>query len=311
MGADPLSDVLSLVRARCVISRGFCAGGEWGLRFAPPRRLKLHAAMKGGCWILVDDQPPLRLDEGDVIIHNGAASFVLANSPQARAVDAAEVFATSPKPIVSFGSAAEGDTIGIGGHVELDAAGQELILSLLPPVTRIAADTPAAAELRSLLRRLLREITRPRPGSDFAAGQHAQLVLVEVLRIAVDTADSPPPGWLRLLADASLRPAVNAIHREPARPWRLEELALESAMSRSSFATRFRAAAGESPVAYLNRWRIRLAERALRDTETTVVQLARELGYASESSFSHAFKRVTAVSPSVYRSRERAVASAS
>ena len=114
---------------------------------------------------------------------------------------------------------------------------------------------------------------------------------------------------LGLLADAGLRPALNAIHREPARPWQLEELARESAMSRSSFAARFRAAAGEPPVSYLNRWRIRLAQKALRDTDTTVAQLASELGYASESSFSHAFKRITAVSPRGYRSRERAAPS--
>ena len=102
---------------------------------------------------------------------------------------------------------------------------------------------------------------------------------------------------------------MNAIHREPARLWRLEELALECAMSRSSFATRFRAAAGEPPVSYLNRWRIRLAQNALRETDTTVAELASELGYASESSFSHAFKRISAVPPRVYRSRERAAQS--
>jgi AraC-like DNA-binding protein len=290
-----------------VISRGFKAGGEWGLRFTPPRRLKLHAVMTGGCWILPDAGPQIRLDEGDVVILNGAASFVLASCPEARAVDAEEVFATSPDPILSFGTGQ--DHLGIGGHVELDAAGQELILSLLPPVTRVAADTVSAAELRPLLHRLLDEITRPRPGSVFAAEQHAQLVLVEVLRMAVETADSPPPGWLRLVADADLRPALNAIHREPARPWQLGDLARESAMSRSNFAARFRAAAGEPPVTYLNRWRIRLAQNALRDTDTTVAQLASELGYASESSFSHAFKRITAVSPRVYRSRERAAPS--
>jgi AraC-like DNA-binding protein len=266
--------------------------------------------MTGGCWIVPDALPPIRLEEGDVVVLNGAVTFVLASCPEALAVDADEVFATSTEPIVSFGSGSEHDTLGIGGHVELDATGQELILNLLPPVTRVVADTASATELRPLLRRLLEEIARPRPGSSFAAEQHAQLVLVEVLRIAVETAHSPAPGWLRLLGDADLRPALNAIHREPARPWQLVELARESAMSRSTFATRFRATAGEPPVTYHNRWRICLAQSALRDTDATVAQLARELGYASESSFSHAFKRITAVSPRAYRSRARATPSA-
>jgi AraC-like DNA-binding protein len=43
------------------------------------------------------------------------------------------------------------------------------------------------------------------------------------------------------------------------------------------------------------RRRIRLAEEALRDTDATVAEFAHDLGYASESWFSHAFKRVTTV----------------
>ena len=60
------------------------------------------------------------------------------------------------------------------------------------------------------------------------------------------------------------------------------------------------AAAGVAPLAYLARWRMRLAERALRQGDVPVVVLARDLGYASESAFSHAFKRIVGVSPSRY-----------
>jgi AraC-like DNA-binding protein len=300
MAADPLSDVLSLVRARCVISRGFTAGGEWGLHFDEPGRLKIHAVITGHCWLRAGQRPPTRLTAGDVAVLNGAESFTLSSHPGAPTVEADPLFAASPAPIVPISPGR--DHLGIGGHVELDGAGRELILGLLPPVTRIAAGTTAATRLAPLMRELLDELTHPRPGSAFAAEQHAQLALVEILRTALAATESPPPpGWLRLLADATLRPALNAIHREPARPWQLADLAREAAMSRSSFATRFRAAAGEPPVAYLNRWRIRLAQKALRDTTVTVAQLATDLGYASESSFSHAFKRQTTASPRAYR----------
>lgn len=38
-------------------------------------------------------------------------------------------------------------------------------------------------------------------------------------------AGRPRAGWLRLLADTKLRPALTLMHQQPARPWRLEELA--------------------------------------------------------------------------------------
>jgi AraC-like DNA-binding protein len=72
-------------------------------------------------------------------------------------------------------------------------------------------------------------------------------------------------------------------------------------MSRSHFAERFRLLAGQTPLAHLSQWRVRLAERALRESDTTVAALGERLGYASESSFSHAFRRVAGMSPSQYR----------
>ena len=76
-------------------------------------------------------------------------------------------------------------------------------------------------------------------------------------------------------------------------------------MSRTSFAERFRSVADVPPLTYLNRWRMLLAQRALRDGDTRVGPLAFELGYASESAFSNAFKREVGVSPLRYRSRVR------
>lgn len=303
MSSDPLSDALALVGARCVISRGFTAGGRWALRFRPPHRLKVHAALRGACWLILDDQPPLHLDEGDVAVSSGAASFVLASDPAVTPRDADEVFATDPTPVLALGGGDE--VLGIGGHVAMDRGGEELILAALPAVTRIPAADPSAGELRRLLDRLLREISSHRPGAEFAAEQHAQLVLVEVLRTVLDARDTPRAGWLRLLADTQLRPALVLMHQDPGHLWHLAELARAASMSRSTFAARFRSVAGEPPLTYLNRWRIRLAQAALRDSDTTVAELAAQLGYATESSFSHAFTRTTGASPRRYRNLHR------
>jgi AraC-like DNA-binding protein len=74
-------------------------------------------------------------------------------------------------------------------------------------------------------------------------------------------------------------------------------------MSRSSFAARFRDAAGTPPLAYLIAWRMLLAKRALSSGDTRVGALAFTLGYSSESAFSAAFKRHVGVSPAAFRAR--------
>lgn len=57
---------------------------------------------------------------------------------------------------------------------------------------------------------------------------------------------------------------------------------------------------------YLQRWRIRLAEQALRTGDTTLAHLAATLGSSSESALSTAFKKATGLSPRAYRNLRRA-----
>lgn len=117
--------------------------------------------------------------------------------------------------------------------------------------------------------------------------------------------EKPPIGWLRLLTDAPLAPALRLIHEQPGKRWGLAELARAANMSRTSFAERFRAVAGAPPLTYLSRWRMVLAQRALRDPDIRVGALAAQLGYGSESAFSTAFKREVGESPLHYRRRSR------
>jgi AraC-like DNA-binding protein len=289
--SDPLSDALGLVRARCVISRGVTEiGRPCTTRFPAERRLRLHVVMRGSCRLLFDGRDPLRLDEGDLAVTNGAESFVLAGDESA----------DSGQPPV----------VGIAGHIEMYGGYEDGILAALPPVTRIEGSSPVVVGVRYLLDRILGELSHPGPGSEFAREKYSQLILVEVLRVALDAANAPRTGWLRLLADAQLRPALALMHEHPAHTWRLTDLARAVSMSRSTFATRFRALSGEPPVTYLHRWRIHLAQAALRDTDVTVATLAARFGYASESSFSHAFTRTAGVSPRRYRTLHGRIAPA-
>jgi AraC-like DNA-binding protein len=160
--------------------------------------------------------------------------------------------------------------------------------------------------MRWLLDQLLRELTAERAGADFAADQLAQLMFVQVLRAYLADADALPAGRLRALADERIAPALRLMHADPGRPWQLEELARAAAMSRTTFAERFRAVAGVPPLTYLLDWRMSLARRALRDGETSVSALAQRVGYTSESAFSNAFKRTTGVAPRRYRDVARA-----
>ncbi|GLY91526.1 AraC family transcriptional regulator [Actinoallomurus iriomotensis] len=302
---DQLSEVFDLVEIRGQMTGAFAVRGPWVSRAAAiDDPLKLVAMVRGRARLRTDAaEEPIELEPGDVAILNNRSWLELqggtGDGPRHEIVPEAGSFAAR-----LVGADRGADDVVIGGRVGLNPAGRALLLQALPPVGHVRASAAAATSLRDSLERLFAEVTADRVGSAFAIRQYGQLLLLEVLRAYVDQTELPP-GWLRLLTDERLRPALSLMHAEPGRPWGLEELARAAAMSRTSFAERFRGVAGMPPLTYLNRWRMLLAQRALRDRDVRVGSLAAELGYASESAFSTAFKREVGESPLRYRHRVR------
>ena len=266
--------------------------------------LKFIAMARGRARLAADGiGAPLDLQSGDIAILNGRTWIELRGGTGEGPAREIEM----PVGYSSFHAAADladTDDIVLGGHVELNPAGEALLPEALPPVGHVRASAAAAPRLCSSLDRILDEVTGNLMGSAFAIRQHGQLLLLDMLRAYVDQAVLPP-GRLRLLADERLRPALDLMHAEPGRPWRLAELARAASMSRTTFAARFRLVAGMPPLTYLSRWRMLLAQRALREGGDRIAALASVLGYASESAFSTAFKREVGEAPRDYRHRHQ------
>jgi AraC-like DNA-binding protein len=301
--ADPFSDVLALADARSVVSGGFAAGGRWALRFPVPEQIKFFGVVTGGCWLRVDRaKAPVRLEAGDVFLP-WQVSFVLASDLTAPQLDARKVFPPNGSTTARLGS---GDgCFVLGGHVKVDAVGTAVLAEVLPPLIHVRAGSRHATVVQWILEQLAGEREAPLPGATIASAQLAQLMFLHILRAQLETAGALDTGWLRAAGDKRLAPVLQRMHADPRRAWHLGELAKAAAMSRTSFAEYFRRVAGVAPLTYLMQWRMRLAQRALRDDDSPISALAHELGYASESAFSNAFKRVVGIAPNHYRSAVR------
>ena len=302
MTSDPLSQVLDLLDARCILSGGLAARGAWVRQFPQPNALKIMAIAKGSCWLVMTHLPaPLQLHVGDVILVNGRHPMRLASDP------ALPVPETTWGDVQSVADIAprqhDGDVLIIGGHVAIDPARQGLLLDVLPPLVHVASSAPQAPTLDWLLDQLVHENSASQAGAEAATASLAQLLFVQSLRATLSTQAGGASGWLRALGDQRLAPALEMIHAEPARNWTVAELARQVGMSRTSFAVRFRKVAGTAPLTYLLSWRMRLAEHRLRSASISISELALEVGYSSESAFSNAFKRVVGSSPRAYRAQ--------
>jgi AraC family transcriptional regulator len=81
----------------------------------------------------------------------------------------------------------------------------------------------------------------------------------------------------------------------------LNRLAETLAMSPFHFAHAFRQATGLAPHRYLLQRRIERAKILLRETELSITEIAYQIGYSNQSSFSVLFRRVTGHTPKQFR----------
>ncbi|WP_211258520.1 AraC family transcriptional regulator [Luteibacter rhizovicinus] len=306
MPIDPLSDFLQLLDARAVVAGGLVAGGDWAVAFPGAEQIKFWGVVRGGCWHVSDeDTAPFRLVQGDVLLRIAPRPARLCSDVDVPPVWLADVRAANSDAVTHVGKG--DDFFLIGGMVELGQESERLLRDVLPPFVHVRGDSPEAEPIRWLLGQLLQERENQRPGQSAASAQLIQLMFVHVLRVYMASAEGMPAGWLRALNDARLAPVLRMMHADPARAWTLNELASASSMSRAGFAAYFNKVAGIAPMRYLTEWRMRLAQRTLAEGRVPLARLAESLGYASESAFSHAFKRVTGRSPTM---RRRGVADA-
>ena len=302
-GADPLSDVLALIRPRGYMSGGIDAGGDWAISFERHAGFRCFALVSGRCWLQMDGVVDAVLVEaGDFVVVSRGQSFRLASDLAVAPVDIMTVIQSPLKGKILTWQGG-GQSLALSAFFTFAGDHASMLLEVLPPIVHVRKDSDRAV-MRWYLERMMTVIREPQPGS-FLLGEHlAQMILIEVLRLYMtDTANGSGKdrvGWLSALGDKQINAAISAIHEKPGYRWTLQELAECAGMSRSSFALRFKEKVGTPAIDYLIRWRMLLAGDRLVNSDDSVASIALSLGYESESAFGFAFKRELGISPRQY-----------
>lgn len=82
---------------------------------------------------------------------------------------------------------------------------------------------------------------------------------------------------------------------------RIQELADQISLNPQYFCRFFKAAIGQSPISYINEYRIRQSMMMLKNTSQTATDIGLLCGFSSFSSFCKAFKEQTGLTPLKYR----------
>lgn len=186
--------------------------------------------------------------------------------------------------------------------LRFEGGAQNPIAASLPNVVCLPLDAIAGAS--QVLDLLFEEAFTQHCGRVAVVNRLFEVVMIQILRQLMENNDVKG-GMLAGLSHPRLRNALVAIHEEPTKAWTLDTLAERAGMSRSVFASSFREVVGDTPGQYLQGWRIRMAQQALKRGRPIKI-IAGEVGYGSEVALSRAFKAYTGMSPRQWREAQTA-----
>ena len=190
----------------------------------------------------------------------------------------------------------------ICGYLACDPHLSQSFLNGLPPVIRLnIRDDVSGQWLENSLRFSVSQAASRDAGAQEVVAKLSEVFFAEALRRYQRELPPGETGWFAGARDPAVGRALTLMHHRYVHPWTVPALAREVGVSRTVLAERFRHFLGESPIAYLTRWRLRLGARALTSTNHSVAQIAAEVGYESEAAFNRAFKREYGAPPARYR----------
>ncbi|WP_431043154.1 AraC family transcriptional regulator [Streptomyces sp. P1-3] len=307
---DVLAGLLDGPRARGAFLLRAILDPPWSIRVEDRAPLTLVTTARGTAWAVPEHGRPRLMGPGDVAIMRGPDPYAFADSPdtpprtvihpdgRSTTPDGTELCEAMDLGVRTWGDGLDGETVLLIGTYRVGGEISRRLLGVLPALLvlpRDAWDSPLTALLEE-------EIARDRPGQEVFLDRLLDLLLIAALRAWFARPEAAAPAWYVAQGDPVVGRALRLLHDDPAHPWTVAGLAARTGVSRAALARRFTELVGEPPMGYLTGWRLALAADLLREPDSTLEAVARQVGYGSAFALSAAFKRVRGVSPQEYRS---------
>jgi len=315
---DALSETLRVVRLVGAIFINAKFTAPWCYQsptadFAAPllepgaeRVVIFHLLTEGECFVELGQAQPEHLIAGDVVLFPQGDAHRMTSQPglptgKGSRLDV--VLARRPRQLTYGGGGAT--TRLVCGYLACDARLAKMLLGGLPPVVKVnVRGSNAGSWLEASVRYALAEARSPRPGGAGVLAKLAEVLVIEVLRLYMTQQGEGRIGWLAGVGDRIVGGALNALHRNPAYAWTLDELARTANTSRSVLAERFQHLVGSSPMQYLTQWRMLLASNLLVRSNAPLTSIAQDVGYQTDTAFSRAFRREFGAPPAAWRRQQ-------
>ena len=291
---DVLADVLAVLAVEAVFYYRATFSAPFSIAIPAERRhIRFHLGCRGKPWIGLPGGENAVLSPGDLILVPYGSAHILADGPK-----------TLPLPLDDMLKQARSEQLGciayggrgrsvelICGHFGFNEEIAHPLIESLPPLIHVkASEHHEYRWLDVVFQQMDKESRTGLPGHQEVLRRLSEIVFIQILR-AFAQEGHESSRFLTALVDPQLRRVLDAIHADPSSDWTIERLAEVAGMSRTLFAEQFRTKLGVTPMRYVADWRLQKARALLAEPSLTVGEIARAVGYGSESSFNRAFSQ--------------------
>ena len=276
--------------------------------YAPHGRRRAHGiahlVIAGESYIKIEGEPEARrLKAGDLIFFPRSAEHVLSSEAACNNCgDAPHINNSGAFTVASSNSSGEKGLDLFCARFEYDEHAD--IMHDLPETVLISMNHPS---LQCLVSMLQYESAHTLSGSRAIVNALSSVLLVLIVRAYLEQGgEAPLGGILNGLRDKRLRQLIQTVVSRPEDEWNIEKMTALANLSRAQLMRLFKQQTGISPHAFVNLIRLRQAAVLLRQTADSVLSIALNVGFQSETHFGKAFKKQYGISPGQYRKNEAA-----
>lgn len=181
-------------------------------------------------------------------------------------------------------------------YIVLGIEGLELSMDPVHNSRYRILDYQSGGDVLTCLRHILKETQAALPGYETICQAYMEILILRLMRSTSFAVTSASP--LASHQCAAIRHYIDTHYKESLS---LDILAKEAHINKFYLAHAFKEEYGMSPISYMISRRIKESRYLLRETDMSISQIARVLGFSSASYFSQSFRRSEGISPIDYR----------
>lgn len=267
--------------------------GNWLLEHDVPQDPSFHLVTEGECWLAWPDGEKILLQKGDLLFFSQDRRHKLLPIHSSQQISQE----------VALQESVEGVGL-VCGYFHFRQGYLPGWFRQLPALLHFKGLYGSTTALSYLLKILVIEATQQQPGSVHVLKQLAEPLLIFLLRAALEQ-KAVTRSELENTAPAYIDRALALMHTSPEKAWGVTALAHEVGVARSLLAKSFQQTQGMPPGEYLRHLRMHRARQQLA-LGKSVLEVAMNVGYRSESAFRKTFKDFWQDSPGWVRRTQAA-----